>query len=175
MAHLRRTGAALLILVTLAGPLAAHGDGQEPMIGKRLPALHIESVIQGSATDIGTWGDGKVYVVDLWGTWCAPCIANIPELTTLQATYRDRGLVVIGYSWEQAAKLVPFVKKQGDRMRYTVVSDPEEVFLNRLTDLEAVQSFPYAFLIDRKGNVAWNGHPKDDDLAGAVAKLFGGR
>jgi len=41
-----------------------------------------------------------------------------------------------------------------------------------LTDLEAVQSFPYAFLVDRSGTVVWEGHPKDNDLAGAVERLF---
>ena len=31
------------------------------------------------------------------------------------------------------------------------------------TALEAVQSFPYAFLVDRKGTVVWEGHPEDND------------
>ena len=56
--------------------------------------------------------------------------------------------------------------------RHVVVSDPEERTLQALTALEAVQSFPYAFLVNRKGTVVWEGHPEDNDLAGAVARLM---
>lgn len=163
------------MLVALATSAVAGGDGQGRMTGRRLPALHVGTLIQGAQADIGRWGDGKVYVVDLWGTWCAPCIANIPNLTRLQATYKDRGLVVIGYSWEKPEIVATFVKKMGDRMRYVVVADPEEVTLQQLTQLEAVQSFPYAFLIDGRGIVVWEGHPEDNDLPGAVALLFAQR
>jgi thiol-disulfide isomerase/thioredoxin len=167
--------AAACVLVALATSVSAGGDEQKRITGRRLPALNVGTLIQGDPADVGTWGDGKVYVVDLWGTWCSPCIANIPTLTRLQATYKDRGLVVIGYSWEKPEILRPFVKKMGDRMRYAVVSDPEEITLQRLTELEAVQSFPYAFLVDRQGIVVWEGHPEDNDLPGALARFFAER
>jgi thiol-disulfide isomerase/thioredoxin len=165
--------AVLCGFVGLAGPGAAtSGFAQESLVGRRLPPVNVGRLIQGTTRELGAWGDGKVYVLDLWGTWCAPCIKNIPALTRLQAAYRDRGLVVIGYSWERPEILEPFVRRMGDRMRYVVVADPAEVTLKGLTAMEAVRSFPYAFLIDRQGLVAWQGHPEDDDLAGAVARLF---
>lgn len=172
MPHMLNRRDALLAMtaaVTAAARPLGAATHQGRMRGKRLPPVHVGTLIQGSPSDIGTWGDGRLYVVDLWGTWCAPCIANIPELTALQALHKDRGMVVIGYSWEKPDILRPFVRKMGDRMRYTVVADPEEVTLRQLTALEAVQSFPYAFLVDRKGLVAWEGHPKDNNLAGAVS------
>jgi alkyl hydroperoxide reductase subunit AhpC len=142
------------------------------MLGRRLPPMNVGTLIQGSPTDLGTWGDGKVYVIDLSGTWCLPCIANISKLTRLQGDYKDRGLVVVGYSWETPEVLNAFARTMGDRMRYVVVSDPEQKTLQALTALEAVQSFPYAFLVNRKGLVVWEGHPEDNDLPGAVARLM---
>ena len=35
---------------------------------------------------------GKVVLIDFWATWCPPCVAAIPTLKRLEATYRDRGL-----------------------------------------------------------------------------------
>lgn len=158
----------LISFTALSFPSAQRGS----MLGKRLPPLNVGEWIQGNPQDVGAWGDGKVYVLDLWGTWCKPCIANIPKLTKIQAAYRDRGLVVIGYSWEKPKIVRDFVKKMGEQMRYVVVSDPSEVTLGRLTEMEAVKSFPYAFLIDKTGKVVWAGHPEDDDLSGAVERLF---
>ncbi|MBU6372080.1 MAG: TlpA family protein disulfide reductase [Alphaproteobacteria bacterium] len=37
---------------------------------------------------------GKVLVVNLWATWCAPCVTEMPTLAALQAAYADKGLVV---------------------------------------------------------------------------------
>src|SRR5690349_17588595 len=38
---------------------------------------------------------GSVVVLDLWATWCAPCIADIPMFNRLQEKYGPRGLKVV--------------------------------------------------------------------------------
>lgn len=82
---------------------------------------------------------------------------------------------MIGYSWEKPKIVRDFVKKMGERMRYVVVSDPDEVTIGRLNEQEAVAGFPYAFLVDKTGEVVWEGHPEDDDLSGAVERLLARR
>jgi thiol-disulfide isomerase/thioredoxin len=44
---------------------------------------------------------GKVVVINLWDTWCGPCTREIPHLDSLQTTYRDSGLVVVGIALAQ--------------------------------------------------------------------------
>jgi len=101
-----------------------------------------------------------------------PCIKNIPELTNLQKQYGKQGLVVVGYSWEEPTNLKKFVEKQGDRMQYTLVNDSEEKTLKYLAEeKEVVEGFPYAFVIDRKGRVVWQGAPQDG-LEDFLALLF---
>ena len=39
---------------------------------------------------------GKVLLVNIWGIWCMPCIAEMPHLIELQERYRDQGLEVVG-------------------------------------------------------------------------------
>ena len=126
------------------------------------PKLQITEIIQGSANDIGFWGDGNIYVIDIWGTWCAPCIKNIPELTILQKKYKSKGLRVIGYSWEDPEKVRKLLIKQGDQMLYTLVNDRDGKLIKIISDeREQLKGFPYVFVIGRKGEIAWAGNPKD--------------
>jgi len=153
----------LLAAVLPAGLLAQD-------VGDTLPPLHVTDWILGEPTDVGTWGDGKVYVLEFWGTWCSPCIEVIPHLTALQETYRDQELVVIGYSWEDAETLRSFVKQMGPQMQYVVVGDTEEKTVGLLSEAGAIQGFPYSFLVDAAGKIAWHGNSKA--LPEVVAAFF---
>ena len=46
---------------------------------------------------------GKVVLVDLWGTWCPPCITELPTFIDLQSRYGEQGLVRIGRNPEPAS------------------------------------------------------------------------
>lgn len=141
----------------------------------RFPPLNMTEWIQGKPADIGKWGDGRVYVIELWGTWCAPCIKNIPKLTALQKKYREEGLVVVGYSWEEPKTVQKFVRRMGEKMRYVLVNDSEGKTLKYLAEeKEVVQGFPYSFVINGKGRVVWQGSPQSG-LEEFLAGLFEAR
>jgi len=38
--------------------------------------------------------NGKVYLVNLWATWCGPCRLEMPDLVKISSEYKSRGLVV---------------------------------------------------------------------------------
>ncbi len=47
--------------------------------------------------------DGKVVVVDIWGTWCPPCVAQLPTLASLHHRFADQGLEIVGIAFEKGA------------------------------------------------------------------------
>ena len=56
---------------------------------------------------------GKVVIVDFWSTHCGPCCAELPELVKLYEKYAERGLVFLGFSFdEDVDELNAFTKKQ---------------------------------------------------------------
>jgi thiol-disulfide isomerase/thioredoxin len=63
----------------------------------------IEQVVEIPLTKMGTWADvetlirenrGKVIVVDIWSTYCAPCLKEFPQLLALQKQHVDELLCV---------------------------------------------------------------------------------
>lgn len=46
---------------------------------------------------------GKVLIVDIWGTWCPPCVGELPSFVKLQEEYGDDGFQMIGVNFERGA------------------------------------------------------------------------
>ncbi len=98
---------------------------------------------------------GKVLLVDLWGTWCKPCLETIPGLIQLRQKYADRGFDVIGFDYEQneqdpekaAPAVKAFVKKSAIPYRIAMLTEELQA---RIPNLEG---FPTSILIDRNGKV----------------------
>jgi thiol-disulfide isomerase/thioredoxin len=75
---------------------------------------------------------GKVLLVNIWGIWCMPCIAEMPHLIELQERYRDQGLEVVGMNIgaddtgtpEDLEEIKKFVEKK--KLNYTVVRSPDK-------------------------------------------------
>jgi len=91
---------------------------------------------------------GKVILLDLWASWCAPCKASFPVMDTLQKTYRDKGLLIIAVSVdEKRADMEKFLK--ANPVTFTVVRDAAQ----KLVAAAEVASMPTSFLIDRQGKI----------------------
>lgn len=99
---------AVCVLLLPAGALAAKnpfpaewfwGDAedravQDAMIGKPLPSLSTATEwINGPLTDADL--KGKIVVLDLWATWCGPCIRALPKNNAMAEKYKDQGVVVV--------------------------------------------------------------------------------
>ena len=92
---------------------------------------------------------GKLLLVNLWATWCQPCLREMPSLEKLQASQGDQ-LVVAAISEDRGgAKVVePFVAKLGlDRVK--VYLDPK----SEVGHAFEVRGLPTTVVIDPEGKV----------------------
>src|SRR6266568_3188966 len=135
-------------------------------VGDPAPKLQTGKWVQGDP--VKEIQKGKAYFVEFWATWCPPCRASIPHVNELHNKYKDKGLIVIGQNcWERDDALVaPFVKKMADKMTYRVALDDKtsnDKGQMAQTWMEAAgrNGIPSAFLVDKKGIIAWIGHPME--------------
>lgn len=97
---------------------------------------------------------GKVVVVNLWATWCAPCRAEFPALVKLYNTYRNRGVDVLVISVDDVAdeaKVVEFLQQQRAKMPVFIKKlGDSESFINAI-DRDWRGAIPYTIVYDRSG------------------------
>lgn len=71
--------------------------------------------------------DGKVYVINFWATWCAPCVKELPYFEKLNAEYSDKGvellLVSLDFPRQYDTKLKPFLKENQLKSKVVVLDD----------------------------------------------------
>lgn len=75
--------------------------------------------------------DDKIYVINFWATWCAPCVKELPYFEKLNAAYKNKNVEVILVSLDfphlYEKKLKPFIK---DRKLSSKVIALDDVNMN---------------------------------------------
>lgn len=115
--------------------------------------------INGQAYTQEMFQDYELTLVNVFATWCSPCVAEIPDLEKLRSQMTDQGVNVVGVLLDvlntegemepdgvERAKLL--VEQTGATYPFLV---PDSAYFNgRLIGIEAV---PETFLVDKNGNI----------------------
>lgn len=137
---------------------------QLKLLGSPAPEIKAEAWVNSEALKLADL-KGKAVMIDFWATWCKPCRNVIPVLTKNYNQYKDKELVVIGFtrlygnysddsgskgkvSPEEERKLIEdFVKRY--KITYPIaIADTKAYF-----ETFAITGIPTMVLIDREGNV----------------------
>ena len=109
---------------------------------------------------------GKVVVLNLWATWCAPCVEEMPSIEHLWSTLQgdDFALLAVSQDEEGRRSVEPFVQRM--KFSFPVFLDPE----HEVGDRYGVWGYPETFVIDRNGTiVAHELGPRHWDAPDSVA------
>jgi thiol-disulfide isomerase/thioredoxin len=96
---------------------------------------------------------GRIVVLNFWGTFCLPCVQEMPDLAAIQAEYAAMGVEVIGAAAdaiEDRPKVLSFVKKYRINFPIWLAASAED--MRRFGVGEAL---PATVVIDREGKIVW--------------------
>ena len=153
---------------------AASGPAQPPQAGmldrsragSAAPATEFEDPDGAPATLAGF--RGKPVLLNLWATWCAPCIAEMPTLDRLAAREAGRlQVLTISQDLDGREKVEAFFARQGYRNLGTWL-DPRMALM---TELKA-DMLPTTILYDAQGREVWRVAGPEDWESGQAAALI---
>lgn len=163
----------VLILLVSTFPAMAQEKLSPPLTGEMYrmeifekPITVPELMISSRATGLKYFSDyrGKIILLNIWATWCPPCVAEMPSLNALQTALGDDKLVIVAVSLDKdidAAKkfmddnnldkLTPYIDTNGD--------------VQKMEALNGVDGIPVTLVIDQnmqvvarfQGDADWNG------------------
>jgi len=188
MISIRRTarlgGAALLALAVIGceGPAATH-----PAVGRRvgpLPIVAIADVLQADATPSAPPRlEGRITLLNFWGTWCPPCRRELPGLVRLAGRLADEPrfqLIAVscgaGDADEIAVETRDFLARQQFTPPLEAWAFADGLGATVFSQAYGLRAFPTTYLVGPDGRVrrVWEGYrPRDEaEMATAIVELL---
>jgi thiol-disulfide isomerase/thioredoxin len=158
--------AAFIAITVMLSVFSTTAQAREKLkVGSPAPASTFAGaqLVSGTAPP-SSFQKGKTYVVEFWATWCGPCLKSIPHLNDLSKQLKRSGVQFMGISDESASKVSAFVKKKGDGMSYTVISDVKKDYNKAYMSAAGAKGIPTAFIVGPTGSIVYIGHPMDDEF-----------
>jgi len=114
----------------------------------------------------------KVVLLDIFTTWCPPCIESIPHINQIQKTYK-KDLQVIGILMEEDkrnSELLEFIKKH--HIIYPITNSKENFILTKTWG--GISGYPTIIIFDKQGKYFnhFNGSPPLEMLESDIKKAL---
>jgi peroxiredoxin len=138
----------LAAILGVAVYFALRQRGTRPLaVGESAPDFSVPALPSGSL-DLKAYR-GQVVVVNLWATWCPPCVEETPSLENFAEKMRSQGVVVLGISVDDDLKaLQEFAQK--NHISFPIGRDPDRSLSARF----GTWVFPETYILDRRGLLA---------------------
>lgn len=170
--------------ITLAARSAAEYERIELRVGSTPPDFPFTS-LDGAPRRLSDFR-GKHLLIDFWGTWCGPCVGEMPQLKKVYETYRDKGFEILGMDFEQPdvtpedfakglEKVKAFVKERGITWMQAQTESIKPLYERRFQ----IVAYPTHILLDPQGRILSVGRKSQgepglfgDDLDKTLAAIF---
>jgi peroxiredoxin len=116
-----------------------------PRVGQPLADFTLPD-LQGQQVQLSTLR-GKVVFINVWTTWCPPCVEEMPTIQRLYEQLHPRGLAVLAISMDALGEQVvhPFLAQR--RLTFPVLLDPK----SSIERLYKTMGVPESFIVDKAG------------------------
>lgn len=137
---------------TSSAPSPSPGDAQRPGVMSNFTATDLE----GNELDAAIFAEHDLTMVNIWATFCRPCIDEMPELGEIHAEYADKGFQIVGLVADTLSQDGILDPGQVDTAR-EIVERTEAGYTHLLPSpdlfgiLSQATSVPTTFFVDKDG------------------------
>jgi len=119
-----------------------------PLIGKPAPAFELPLLAAPGKTFSQKEMLGKVWVLNVWASWCQPCLVEHPQITRLAAS---GAAPVVGLNYKDARDdALPWLARNGNPFFATVYDGAGRIAIDY-----GVYGVPETYVIDRSGVIRY--------------------
>jgi thiol-disulfide isomerase/thioredoxin len=139
---------AVLTLTAALGcaTLGGGGSGRTPETDQPMPELTLRRMHGRGEIHLASL-KGKVVLLDLWASWCAPCREELPLLDDLAQRLRGQDIEIIAVSVDEDPAAADELVRLRSRWHLTLAHDP------RAADVLNPPAMPSSYVIDARGRL----------------------
>jgi cytochrome c biogenesis protein CcmG/thiol:disulfide interchange protein DsbE len=137
----RKTWMGLVGVAVLCGAVGCDRGDHPGNIGKAAPTFVMSDGVQ--TVDLAKLR-GKVVVLNLWATWCAPCVEELPSLLAMQKALPDLAVVAVSTDQDDQVYRKFLVRHQ---VNVLTVRDADQ----KVNAMYGTVQIPETYIIDRQG------------------------
>ena len=118
-------------------------------------------------SEIARNASDKLRLINVWATWCGPCVIEFPDLVDINRIYRGRAFEVVTVDAdepEKRAAALEFLQKRQASMRNVCHEKPEPYELVEAVDREWGGALPHTMLVAPGGEVVFRSQGAFDTL-----------
>lgn len=149
---------------------------QNSSADSKLNSVKLEKVDSEAVFEIIRGSHSTLKLVNLWATWCRPCIEEFPALLKLKENYADKGLEVIFISMdmvEEESRVRQFLMDQRVDFVSYLKNEGDHEFINKM-NADWSGALPASFIYDQAGNqiTFWTGDKSYEEFESEIKSLM---
>ena len=121
--------------------------------------VRLDTITEGGLKELVANHTDKLRLINVWATWCGPCVAEFPDLVDINRMYRRRDFEFITISADEPAKKVKALQflqqSRASNTNYIFHTDDKYRLIDAI-DPKWQGALPYTMLVEPGGKIVWS-------------------
>jgi thiol-disulfide isomerase/thioredoxin len=162
---------------------ASFSKDKSIQVGKTIPNFELKNLDNESEVINPQILKGKYVLVDIWGTWCAPCLKELPYLVEAYSKFKDKNFTIYSVAIETDAETVRKFRIKSKKILWLSEKEQPQTTMpwlhsyagdwnSQIVKTFEVVGVPSTFLIDPEGKIIATSRLRGDELLNTLEKLI---